>query len=94
MPGCIHNYPNLRKPVEDRVRPETGIFECLAHEKVAVKAGHLHECRPDGLSIAGMVDPGVQQHIEQHGLYGAMIPGRRASDTPFTAAAGRLHDEG
>ena len=33
-----------------------------------------------GESIAGLVPPGVQQHIEQHGLYTSMTPGRRASD--------------
>ena len=44
-----------------------------------------------GESIAGMVPPGVQQHIEQHGLYGSMTPGRRASDAQTMTAAGRLH---
>ena len=31
----------------------------------------------EGESIAGLVPPAVQQHIEQHGLYTSMIPGRR-----------------
>jgi nicotinate-nucleotide adenylyltransferase len=38
----------------------------------------------DGLSIAGMVPELVQQHIEQHGLYTSMTPGRRAADAPRT----------
>ena len=46
-----------------------------------------------GHSIAGLVLPRVQQHIEQHGLYTSMTPGRRASDAPHTAPAGRLHDQ-
>lgn len=46
-----------------------------------------------GLSIAGMVPPPVQQHIEQHGLYTAMTPGRRASDAPAASQAGRLHGQ-
>ena len=29
--------------------------------------------------IAGLVPPSVHQHIEQHGLYTPMTPGRRAS---------------
>ncbi len=33
-----------------------------------------------GEPIAGFVPPAVQQHIEQHGLYTPMEPGRRASD--------------
>ena len=44
--------------------------------------------------IAGLVDPRVQQHIEQHGLYTSMIPGRRANDRGADPAAGRLHGEG
>ena len=46
-----------------------------------------------GDSIAGLVPPAVQQHIEQHGLYTSMPPGRRASEAPQTPAAGRLHGE-
>ena len=46
-----------------------------------------------GDSIAGLVPPMVQQHIEQHGLYSAMPSGRRAADTLRTPAAGRLHGE-
>ena len=48
----------------------------------------------EGKSIDGMVDLGVQQHIEQHGLYTSMIPGRRASDQVPSPAAGRLHGQG
>ena len=46
-----------------------------------------------GDSIAGLVPPGVQQHIEQHGLYTSMTPGRRASDGARLSAAGRLHGQ-
>jgi nicotinate-nucleotide adenylyltransferase len=46
-----------------------------------------------GESIAGRVPPRVQQHIEQHGLYASMIPGRRASDTRELPEAGRLHGQ-
>jgi len=34
----------------------------------------------EGESIGGLVTPSVQQHIEQHGLYSPMTPGRRGSD--------------
>lgn len=44
-------------------------------------------------SIQGLVPSGVAQHIEQHGLYMSMTPGRRASDVPRTLAADRLHGE-
>jgi len=46
-----------------------------------------------GDSIAGLVPPEVQQHIEQHGLYTSMTPGRRASDAPGAPTAGRLHGQ-
>jgi nicotinate-nucleotide adenylyltransferase len=46
-----------------------------------------------GESITGLVPLTVQQHIEQHGLYTSLPPGRRASDAPQTPAAGRLHGE-
>jgi len=42
-------------------------------------------------SIAGLVPAAVQQHIEQHGLYTLMPPGRRASDASASTWAGRLH---
>ena len=44
-------------------------------------------------SIGGLVPAGVQQHIEQHGLYTSMTPGRRAVDAARVPAAGRLHDQ-
>ena len=44
-----------------------------------------------GESITGLVPPHVQQHIEHHGLYSSMTPGRRRSDAPRIPAAGRLH---
>jgi nicotinate-nucleotide adenylyltransferase len=46
-----------------------------------------------GESIAGLVPQAVQQHIEQHGLYSSMTPGRRASDAQETHQAGRLHGQ-
>ncbi len=45
----------------------------------------------EGESIAGLVPLHVQQHIEHHGLYSSMTPGRRRSDAPRIPAAGRLH---
>jgi nicotinate-nucleotide adenylyltransferase len=44
-----------------------------------------------GDSIAGLVDPRVQQHIEQHGLYSATTSDLGASDAPQIPPAGRLH---
>ena len=46
-----------------------------------------------GRSIEGLVDPGVQQHIEQHGLYTSTGTDRRSSDRRPETAAGRLHGQ-
>jgi len=46
-----------------------------------------------GESIAGLVPPSVRQHIEQHGLYAASTPGRRAIDAVPAPQAGRLHGQ-
>ena len=49
--------------------------------------------REAGESIEGLVPPLVQQYIEQHGLYAAKTPGRRAGDSAPIPAAGRLHGQ-
>jgi len=59
-----------------------------------VSSTGIRELRGQGRPIAGLVDPGVQQHIEQHGLYTSRLPGRRAMDQQPDRAAGRLHGEG
>jgi nicotinate-nucleotide adenylyltransferase len=58
-----------------------------------VSSTAIRERRAGGQSIAGMVDLGVQQHIEQHGLYSSTRPGRRANDRSTNPAAGRLHGQ-
>jgi len=47
----------------------------------------------EGQPIAGLVPRGVQQHIEQHGLYTSTAPGRRPSDAAPAQQAGRLHGQ-
>jgi nicotinate-nucleotide adenylyltransferase len=47
----------------------------------------------EGAPIAGLVDPRVQQHIEQHGLYTSIGPGRWADDDADIPAAGRMHGQ-
>jgi nicotinate-nucleotide adenylyltransferase len=49
-----------------------------------VSSTAIRQRRSTGGSIAGMVPIEVQQHIEQHGLYTSMTPGRRAADAPGT----------
>jgi nicotinate-nucleotide adenylyltransferase len=56
-----------------------------------VSATAIRSRRLAGESIAGFVDRGVQQHIEQHGLYSATNPDLRIADAPQIPPAGRLH---
>jgi nicotinate-nucleotide adenylyltransferase len=46
-----------------------------------------------GERVDGMVDPRVQQHIEQHGLYRLPTPDRRIATGAVDAGAGRLHGQ-
>jgi nicotinate-nucleotide adenylyltransferase len=58
-----------------------------------VSSSAIRQLRASGQSIAGLVPPSVQQHIEQHGLYSPMPPDRRLEDRRDSTAAGRLHGE-
>jgi nicotinate-nucleotide adenylyltransferase len=53
----------------------------------------IREHRAAGTPITGLVAPGVERHIEQHGLYTAATGGRRRSDGPAEMGADRLHGE-
>jgi nicotinate-nucleotide adenylyltransferase len=58
-----------------------------------VSSTAIRDRRARGDTIAGLVPGPVQQHIEQHGLYTSMPPGRRDSDANAGGAAGGLHGE-
>lgn len=59
-----------------------------------VSSSAIRRLRAEGEPITGLVDLRVQQHIEQHGLYTPMVPGRRGSDKAPNPAAGGLHGQG
>jgi len=56
-----------------------------------VSSTAIRERRAHNESITGMVSPRVEQHILQHGLYGAAFPGRRRIDQPAQIEADKLH---
>jgi nicotinate-nucleotide adenylyltransferase len=69
----------------------------------AVSSTAIRERRAGGETISGLVTPGVETHIERHGLYAALLPvtpevpstpDTRRNDPPSDAAAGRLHGQG
>ena len=100
-PGCAvadlpRQLPNLAAKMT-RPPGNTGSLEpsiVLIEARTAdVSSTAIRQRRVDGQSITGLVDLGVQQHIEQHGLYTSSTPGRRGSDEAPNPAAGRLHGE-
>ena len=56
-----------------------------------VSSTAIRQRRTLGESIADLVPAAVCEHIERHGLYTGMTPGRRAADASPAAEAGRLH---
>jgi nicotinate-nucleotide adenylyltransferase len=66
-------------PIDDfaQMEPVILLIDALTAD---VSATAIRRRVAEGASIAGLVAPSVQQHIEQHGLYTPMTPGRRASD--------------
>jgi nicotinate-nucleotide adenylyltransferase len=81
-----------RPPIDDISQVDPLII-LLDAPTADVSSTAIRQRRIDGESIAGLVPSHVQQHIEQHGLYTAMTPGRRACDVARIPAAGRLHDK-
>jgi nicotinate-nucleotide adenylyltransferase len=66
----------------------------LIHAETAdVSSTAIRRHRAEGRPVTGMVDPGVQQHIEQHGLYTPTVPGRRPHDERPVTSAGRMHGQ-
>ena len=53
----------------------------------------IRRCRAQGKSIAGMVPPAVQQHIEQHALYQDATPMTGAGTLAIGRRAGRLRGQ-
>jgi nicotinate-nucleotide adenylyltransferase len=81
-----------RPPVGHLTKLDTLIF-LIDAPTADVSSTAVRERRARGQPITGLVDLGVQQHIEQQGLYTSMIPGRRGSDSPPSQAAGRLNGQ-
>jgi nicotinate-nucleotide adenylyltransferase len=79
-------------PIDEVAQLEPLIF-LLDAPTADVSSTAIRQRRVDGQPITGLVPANVQQHIEHHGLYWSMTPGRRRSDASRTQAAGRLHDK-
>ena len=101
-PGCsVEDLPRrlpllasrmARPPIDPMSQIEPLIFLIDARTADVSSTAIRQRC-VDGLPITGMVDLGVQQHIEQHGLYTSSAPDRRGRDQTPRPAAGRLHGQ-
>jgi nicotinate-nucleotide adenylyltransferase len=101
-PGCsVDQLPErlpllaprmARPPVGHLTKLDTLIF-LIDVPTADVSSTAIRERRAKGEPITGLVDLGVQQHIEQHGLYTSRLPGRRGSDSPPRPAADRSHGQ-
>jgi nicotinate-nucleotide adenylyltransferase len=99
-PGCSAGQLPARLPLlaPRMARPPVGHLTTLDTliflidvPTADVSSTAIRERRARGQPVTGLVDLGVQQHIEQHGLYTSMVPGRRGSDSAPRPAAGGLH---
>ena len=81
----------LTKPPIDVISQLDPLIILIDAPTADVSSTAIRKCREEGMSIAGLVPSTVQQHIEQHGLYTSMNPGRRGSDTTTSSRAGGLH---
>jgi len=83
----------MARPPIDEVAQIDPLIILIDAPTADVSSTAIREKLAAGESIAGLVPPHVQQHIENHGLYSSMTPGRRRSDAPRIPPAGRLHGQ-
>ena len=102
-PGCpVTDLPRrlpdlaarMAPPVLDPGAHGTPVIFLIEAATADVSATAIRSRLAEGQPIAGLVEPGIQQHIEQHQLYTATVPGRREPDRSADTAAGRLHGQG
>lgn len=83
----------MARPAIDRTRQPGTLIFLIDAPTTDISSTAIRQRTAEGLSIAGLVTFGVQQHIEQHGLYASNVPGRRGTDQTPDPGAGRLHGE-
>ncbi len=102
-PGCaVDALPGRLPDLAPRMTTTSGDAVVDGHASIFlinaptadVSSTAIRQRRLAGQSISGLVPPGVEQHIEQHGLYTSMAAEQREHDRLTNMAAGRLHGEG
>ena len=82
----------VRPPLDSISQIDPAIILIDAHTQ-DVSSSAIRQLCETGASLEGLMPRAVQQHIEQHGLYSSITPGRRATDASAASQAGRLHGE-
>jgi nicotinate-nucleotide adenylyltransferase len=83
----------MARPPIDEIAQIDPLIILIDAPTADVSSTAIREHLADGKPIDGLVPPHVQQHIEHHGLYSSMTPGRRRPEPTRIPAAGRLHGE-
>jgi nicotinic acid mononucleotide adenylyltransferase len=78
---------------ETAAKSESTLIFLIDATTADVSSTAIRQARQHHQSIAGMVPPSVQQHIEQHALYDAQLPAAEDGDSVLGAQAGRLHGQ-
>jgi len=96
-PALVEQLPRLAgrmvPQASDLFASEVPVIFLIDARTADVSSTAIRSRLATGARIDGMVPPRVQQHIEQHGLYRSMTPGRRAMDADAQSPAGRLHGQ-
>ena len=83
LPDRLPHLANrMMRPPVDALSQIEPLIILIGARTADVSSTAIRQRRSVNAAIDGMVPLEVQQHIEQHGLYTSMIPGRRASDAP------------
>lgn len=85
--------PRMANPPIEPMQEMDPLIILVDEPTADVSSTAIRDRRAEGRSITDMVPARVEQHIVQHGLYGAST-GRRRNDAPPDAAAEGLHGEG
>lgn len=101
-PGCpVADLPRrlpdlaarMAQAVIDPAAHGTPVIFLIEAPTADVSSTAIRSRLAEGQAITGLVEPDVQQHIEQHELYTSTVPGRGEHDHPADTAAGRLHGQ-
>jgi nicotinate-nucleotide adenylyltransferase len=82
----------MKAPSGDVNAQEVSIF-LIDAATADVSSTAIRERRQQRQTISGLVPPGVEQHIEQHGLYQSIAPNESHDERLGNPAAGRLHGQ-